>query len=173
VTFFVLRARGNLDIAIFEWLSNFTNQDLQEALARTLHIPDVGLPELRRAETRNRLDQNSDLLLGADIHAAGQHNPNLAALEAPLAGAFQFGGEPMARILSVEVSPATALLADENNCPIHWCFGIADELLRSTHKIATCSQPCSALCRVRLSDLVDQKLNLFSVHRGLGELFSA
>lgn len=114
-------------------LAGVLREDLQQALARTLHITDVRLTELRRVHTGNRLDQNSDLILGTNVHAARERNANRAALEAALAGAFQFRGKPMARILSVVIRPATALLAYKDHCPAHRRFDIRDYLLGFTH----------------------------------------
>jgi hypothetical protein len=91
------------------------------------------------------------LLLGTNIHAARQHDANPAALEAALAGAFQFGGQPMARILSVVTSPAAAFLADEDYRPAHRRFGIPDEPLRFTHGVATCGQPIGLVPMARES----------------------
>jgi len=91
------------------------------------------LPESRRVDTTDGLDQNGDLVFWTNIHAARQRDADFAALEAPLTGAFQFGSQPVARVLSVEVSPATAFLANEDYCPAHRRFGISDQPLCFTH----------------------------------------
>jgi hypothetical protein len=92
---------------------------------------------LGRTHTRDRLDQNGDLPIGTHIHAARQRDAHLAALEAPLASAFQFGSQPMARILSVNIVPATAFLADEDYRPTHRRFDILHEPLRSQRGLPT------------------------------------